>query len=211
MAATTHAPMPIDEAPGPLLWNVETYERLVDSGQLDHIRTELIEGRIYVKWTRGAAEGDMGQGNAHITAIRLVIAALRKGLGDGFDVNAQLPLPLDRHNAPEPDVLVLRGAATDYDGRNPDPVRDVALLVEISETSLPYDQSVKAGLYARHGVAEYWIVNLQNRTLEVRRRPNRELGEYDQLTVVREGETVPVGSGEIAVTDLLPKNVPAEG
>lgn len=159
--------------------------------------TELIDGVIYEK---------MPQSKPHIATIRRVVQALRAIYGTGFDVNAQLPLPLAGANEPEPDVLVLRGKAEDYDGRDPDPMADVVLAVEVSVSSLGYDRRTKAALYARHGIPEYWIVNVPGRTVEVRRGPVGEA--YANTRVWAESESVPVGSGIVAVADLLPKTLP---
>ena len=154
--------------------------------------TELIEGLIYPK---------MPQGRAHILAARSIVAALRAIFAEGFDVNAQFPLPLGE-NEPEPDVLVLRGGPRDYEARDPDPRTDVVLAVEVSDTTLAFDRRTKAALYARHGVPEYWIVNLREKTLEIRRKPTPE--GYAETTVLGADGKATIGEGTVAVSDVLP-------
>ena len=83
------------------------------------------------------------------------------------------------------------------------------LAVEVSNTTLPDDQGRKAALYARFGVPEYWIVNLREGTVEVRRRPRGET--WGEVRIYEDGENVaPLAAqgSPIAVADLLP---PATG
>ena len=114
---------PVSEA-APRRITVEEYD-LIPDGVFGGDRVELIEGQIYTK---------MGRNFPHITAVRLVLDALRAAFGERFDVSGQLPIGLGDASKPEPDILVLRGAARDYDGRYPDPQTEVALLVEVSDS-----------------------------------------------------------------------------
>ena len=90
------------------------------------------------------------------------------------------------------------------------------MLVEVSDTTLHYDQNGKAMLYAEAGIADYWLLNLQNRTLEVRREPEQtaEGFGYRQLTVYTEAESaVPLSAPQssVLVADLLPPQTQTEG
>lgn len=100
-------------------------------------------------------------------------------------------------------MLVLRGGPRDYEDRDPDPAVDVVLAIEVSDSSLAFDRKRKAVPYAHHGVPDYWIVNLRERTLEVRRGPGEE--GYAEARVYAEGESVPVGGRSIRVADVLPR------
>ena len=193
---TTELSAPVAEAVAPRRLTIEEFERIPDDVFPQGERVELIDGLIYTK---------MGQNDPHIFALLYMIEALRSVFGSGFVFLSQMPTRFAGGSKIEPDVLVLRGRIGDYEGRRVDPPTDVALLVEVSDTSLAYDQANKAQLYATHGVPEYWIVNLQNRTLEVRRRPRPELGAYAETLVFQEGESVPAGSGAVEVSDVLPK------
>lgn len=75
----------------------------------------------------------------------------------------------------------------------------------MSDSTLADDRGRKARLYANHGLPKYWIVNLRDRTLEVRRSPRPETEDYFETRVYREGETAEVGGKLVAVADLLPK------
>jgi Uma2 family endonuclease len=104
----------------------------------------------------------------HATAIGVVGAVLNAALPSGWSVRMQAPIALDEESQPEPDVAIVAGAHADY--RKSHPSR-VALVVEVAEISLGLDRGVKASLYARGGVQDYWIVNLVERAVEVHRDP----------------------------------------
>jgi Uma2 family endonuclease len=191
--------------PGPTLqmkrWRRIEYERLVDRGVFEPgDRIELIDGLLLVSEP---------QSSPHYTAIRLVERALARAFGDGWDVRTQAPIALDDASEPEPDVAVVRGHLRDYAVSHP---ADPVLVVEVAAASLDFDREHKASLYARAGRPEYWIVNLVDRVLEVRREPANEpsapygwdyalvdvLGPADQVS------TLGAPAIQIAVGDLLP-------
>lgn len=198
MAVTTEIPVPAAEAVSPRRITIEEFERIPDDVFPDGERLELIDGLIYTK---------VSQNDPHIFALRYAFRALQAVFASGYEITVQLPLKLGDRGKPEPDLVVLRGATEDYEGRRVDPPADIVLLIEISDSSLQYDQVNKARLYARYGVPEYWIVNLQNRTLEVRRRPRPETEGYAETIVYAQGESVPIGDRVVAVADLLPKGL----
>lgn len=194
MAVTTLAATSSSEGNEPRRLTIEEFERLPDDFFPEGERAELIDGLIYTR---------MGQNDPHYFALHFTIEALRVVFGAGFAIVTQAPTRFESQTKVEPDILVLRGPLREYQGRRVDPQAHVALLVEVSDTSLPYDQANKALLYARQGVGEYWIVNLQDRTLEVRRLS--EDGTYAEVTVYGEGESALANGGAVAVADLLPK------
>jgi Uma2 family endonuclease len=103
---------------------------------------------------------------------------------------------------PEPDLAVVRGSARDYVDQHP---TSAALVVEVSDTSLDYDRTRKARVYAQAGIAEYWVVNIVAGVLEVHRDPG-ESG-YRSVLTLRSGEAVAPLAGDgtpVAVADLLP-------
>ncbi len=106
---------------------------------------------------------------------------------------------------PHPDVAVTRGKDRDYLGRHPD-ATDLALVVEVSDATLTKDQAL-AATYGSSGVPVYWIVNVQNRQLEVYSNPTA--GVYPAPTILKETDSVELivagqPLGRIAVADLLP-------
>ena len=144
-------------------WKRVEYDRLIECGFFrPGEAVELVGGQLIV------AEP---QGNRHATSIRAVEEALRTALGAGWEVRTQLPVALDDESEPEPDVTVVPGSFRDYVAAHPS---RPLLVVEVSESSLAFDRAHKGSLYARAGLADYWIVNLVDRVLEVYREPGRD-------------------------------------
>lgn len=182
-------------------WKRVEYERLVEKGVfMPGERVELIDGLLVVAEPQSAS---------HFAAVRLVERALVRAFGEGWDVRAQGPIALDDASEPEPDVAVVRGELRDYVRAHP---ADPVLVVEVALTSVNFDREHKASLYARAGRPEYWIVNLVDRVLEVRREPapspSAPYGwDYTTVEVLRPGDSVsPLAApaAQIAVSDLLP-------
>lgn len=140
-------------------WTRQEYERLVDLGAFEREPVELLGGQLIV------AEP---QGSYHVTAVGMIGSRLGTVLPQGWIVRMQAPLALDDESAPEPDFAVVRGTWADYREAHP---TSAALLVEVADSSLAFDRDKKGSLYARAGVADYWIVNLVDRMLEVYRDP----------------------------------------
>jgi len=181
-------------APRPRVWDRADYERLVSAGILGPgDRVELLEGEII----------EMSpEKSRHAAAVDLAVDALRRRLGASHTIRVQHPLAVSDTSEPEPDLAVVSGSPRDYVDRHPS---SADLLVEVSDTSLEYDRTKKARVYAGAGIPEYWIVNLVESVLEVHRDPGRS--GYRSVTTRRPGETVSplaVPGAEIAVTELLP-------
>jgi Uma2 family endonuclease len=128
----------------------------------------------------------------------------------GWYVDSQEPITL-ADSEPEPDVTVIRGETRDYFDRHPGPT-DLALVVEVADTTLERDRPVKKRLYARAGLVIYWIINLSELLVEVYTEPSgpaeepdyrerRDYGVDDSVPVVIEGREV----GRIDVRELLPR------
>ena len=142
-------------------------------------------------------------GPPHATALSKTSYYLYEVFGSGYVVRSQMPLRINDDSEPEPDVLVVAGAPDDYK-KHPVP-SEALLLVEISDATYRYDQGLKADIYAASGIVEYWIVNLRQRTLEIRRDPRS--GKYQTLETYGEIETViPLAAPNAAlqVASLLP-------
>ncbi|MEK7387019.1 MAG: Uma2 family endonuclease, partial [candidate division NC10 bacterium] len=133
-------------------WTRQEYDRLIEIGLLqEDDPIELIEGRLVV------AEP---QHDPHARAVELVAEALRLALGRGWRIRVQLPLALGPDSEPEPDVSVVRGTPRDAPSGHP---TTAALVVEVADSGLRLDRGPKARVYARAGIADYWIVNLIDR------------------------------------------------
>ena len=136
------------------------YERLIDLGVFQPgEEIELIGGHLIVAEPQSAA---------HYTAIVKTARALEAAFGAGWYVRREGPIGLDDDSEPEPDVAVVQGRPEDYSHAHPS--RSV-LSVEVAESSLADDRQRKGSLYARAGLADYWVLNLIDRVVEVYREP----------------------------------------
>jgi Uma2 family endonuclease len=182
-------------------WTRGEYDRLVDLGVLrEDDPIELIGGQLIVAEPKG---------NPHAVAVGLALEALGAAFGRGWVVRVQDPVALDDESEPEPDLVVVRGTHRDYLGGHP---HRPALVVEVAESSLAFDRDHKGSLYARAGLADYWLVNLMERVLEVYREPVADVSAAfgwgyagrEVLDSRRSVSPLAAPSSPIAVADLLP-------
>jgi Uma2 family endonuclease len=180
-------------------FSVEQYHRMIQSGAFtEDDRLELIEGWVVQQIAKGPGhEYAVGQGED----------LLRARIPPGWHVRNQAPITLTS-SEPEPDLTIVRGDRGAYRQRHPVP-SDIALVIEVSDTSLDTDR-VKGKTYGSAGIAEYWIINLVDRCIEVYARPDptSELG-YASRKMFRTGETCALhvagqDLGTLAVSVLLP-------
>ncbi len=161
---------------------------------------ELVGGKLM------AAER---QSATHYTAIQKTARVLALAFGPGWEVRTQGPIGLGHGSEPVPDVAVVPGSPDDY--RTHHPSRPT-LTVEVAESSLEVDRVTKGSLYARAGLAEYWVLNLADRVLEVYQKPAADPAapfgwRYLHCEVLdRAARVTPVtlASTSIAVAALLP-------
>jgi len=186
--------------PKPHQWTREEFYQLLDLGMFQGRRVELIEGEILEM---------PAQKNFHLAAICLGADALRAAFGPGFWVRAQGSLDLSPLSTPDPDLAVVQGSPRTASPANP---TTALLIAEVSDTTLAYDRQTKGSLYARAGIADYWIVNLVDRQLEVYRIPVSDSSQrygfrYADQVILQAGAFVaPLAAphARVAVADLLP-------
>jgi Uma2 family endonuclease len=188
-------PAPTDTA-APQLWTADQYLALVDQGVLGpDDRVELLEGVIV----------SMAPQNVpHAAGVSRALRALHRAVGDRAVVRPQLPLVLGRRSVPEPDAAVVAGCVADYDRAHP---TTALLVVEVADSSLKQDRLTKRAIYAAAGIPEYWIVNLPEDCVEIRRGPEPAARRYATTTIARRGDTIEVGvlpGVRVTVHDLLP-------
>lgn len=195
MTSALNAPPPFPIA----RFSVEQYHRLIASGVLtEDDRLELIEGWVVAK---------LAKGPAHEYTTGQLEEILRERVAPGWHVRNQAPITLAR-SEPEPDLAVVRGQRDRYRTSHPS-AGDVALVVEVSETTLTTDR-LKGKTYGASGIPEYWIVNLVDRFLELYTQPSAgdERG-YAACRVFRVDESVDLAAGGAAhgafvLRDALP-------
>jgi Uma2 family endonuclease len=181
--------------------SVDQYHKMIAAGVLtEDDPVELLDGWLVRK---------MPKNPPHRIAVRRMRKALERVVPAGWYVDAQEPITLDT-SEPEPDGTVARGQTEQYPDRHPGP-NDLALVVEVADSSLEHDRGTKKRLYARAAIPVYWIVNLVDRQVEVYTHPSgpadqpdyrsrQDYGPTDTVPVILDGKEVV----RIAVADLLP-------
>lgn len=163
----------------PYRFTVEDYHRMAEAGILgEDDRVELIEGEIVKMPPIGSLHGG---------TVNALIHLFSKAVGDRTLVSAQNPVRLSDISEPRPDVMLLRPRPDFYRNSHPTPA-DVLLLVEVAETSVEFDRSVKLPLYARAGIPEYWLVDLERGVMEVHRSPAGD--RYAEVRELRAGARI---------------------
>jgi Uma2 family endonuclease len=168
---------------------VDEYYRMAEVGILPpDARVELIEGEII----------DMAPiGTGHTGTIAQLNQLLQNAVGDRAYVLPQLVVRLSDISEPQPDFALVKPRADFYKKKHPGPA-DTFLIIEVSESSLRYDLQIKAPLYARHAVPEYWIIDLKGRQVRFFRSP--ESGQYADVTSTdAPGIAAPVALPEVQI------------
>jgi Uma2 family endonuclease len=158
-------------------FTVRDYHRMGEMGVLSAgTRVELLDGRIIDRSPIGPFHGAV--------VNRLNRLFLLKSRGRWL-VSTQNPLRLDEYSEPQPDLMLLKPAPDDYVSHHPER-SEVFLLVEVSDTTLEFDREQKLPAYARGGVQEFWIVNLNDQIIEVYCGPN--FTAYNNKSVLNAGD-----------------------
>ena len=170
----------VDTQPRRRLFTVDEYYAMAEAGILtEDERVELIDGEIIVMAPIGnehAASVDTG------TDLFAPLMVAKRAT-----VRVQAHLRLSARSQPEPDLMLLKRREDFYRHQAPG-ADDVLLVIEVSDSSLSYDRSVKLALYARFNIPEVWIANIPARVVEVYAEPSG--GEYTSSRTYRPGETV---------------------
>ena len=146
---------------------VDDYYRMAEVGILDaEARVELIDGEII----------DMAPpGSPHAATVHYLTEVFVRAVEGRATVLVQNPVRLSRYSEPQPDVALLRRRDDFYRERHPQP-EDVLLIVEVAVTSLRFDRRKKVPLYARHGIPEMWLLDVDGRRFVRYRAPQQ--GSY---------------------------------
>ncbi|BAZ15587.1 hypothetical protein NIES4071_74590 [Calothrix sp. NIES-4071] len=152
-------------------FTLNEYHKLAELGFFhEDSRIELIKGEII----QMAAKG-----RAHETCLRKLLKELPILVGNRATLQCQAPVSLPPNSEPEPDFAILQNRSDDYFSAHPAP-EDVLLVMEVSDSSLDYDQDVKLPLYAEAGISDYWIFNLADSQLECYSEPFQDnQGKYN--------------------------------
>jgi Uma2 family endonuclease len=141
----------------PYRFSVRRFDKLLGAGMFSDSKVELLNGLLIM----------MTSGPAHDFVVTALVDALRERLDKNeWAVREEKPVVLSDRWKPLPDVAVVRGPYTDYKERTPGAV-DIALLVEIADTTYSKDSGFKRRWYARFGIPAYWVVHINRRMVEV--------------------------------------------
>ncbi len=182
-------------APQKYMLTVDDYHRMGEAGILsEDDRVELLDGEIWLKAPIG---------NDHSGGLRGLDYVFNAAVRGRAIVDTQNPIRLSDYSEPQPDLVLLMPRADFYRSAMPRP-EDVLLLVEVADSSLAFDCTVKLPRYARDGIREVWIVDLVHRRIETYNAPVD--GVFTETAVVARGQSVSPRAFPdvtIAVTDVL--------
>ncbi len=171
-------------------FTVQAFERMAAQGIFaPDERVELLAGEIF----------EMGKiGRRHAAVVRRLLQILSRQVGeDQAWLDVQNPIVLDDYSQPQPDLTLLRPRADAYEGGHPRPT-DVLLLIEVADTTLESDRTVKIPLYAQAGILEVWLVDLNGQRVTAYRQPQRD--DYRLLQIYTSGDVLqPLAMPEVAV------------
>jgi Uma2 family endonuclease len=194
--------------PADPIWrlSIEQFHQMTRTGILtDDDPVELLEGWLVTK---------MPKNPLHRLSVQLLREALERLLPSRWHVNDQEPITTEEseteESEPEPDIAIVRGERREYLERHPAPA-DLALVIEVSDTTLQRDRTGKKRIYARAAIPEYWIVNLAERHVEVYSKPQtdalepdyqerRDYSETESIPLVIEGHEI----GRLSISAFLP-------
>ncbi|MGI8551972.1 MAG: Uma2 family endonuclease [Dehalococcoidia bacterium] len=183
------------EAPARRRFTVDEYYRMADAGILrEDERVELLDGEIVLMAAIRSRHARCVEFLAEWFIIRLVGQVI---------VRIQNPVRLDDGSEPEPDIALLRMRADRYGDVHPGPP-DVLLLIEVADSSLGYDRDTKLPRYAKAGIPELWLVDLNGERVLMHRKPNGT--RYEQVEAIERGEMLTVDGFphiSLPVNDLL--------
>jgi Uma2 family endonuclease len=201
-AALTRTPATVPEPPPVPVrrFTVAEFHKLLNAGILGpEERIELFEGWLVEKERMNPP---------HASTVYRLQTRLMRLLSDDWICRVQLPVTLPT-SEPQPDFAVVRGPDTRYDHAHPKP-KDVALLIEVAESTLEFDRKGKLEVYARNRIPVYWIVNLIDGRVEVFTQPRGgKAPTFQRHEHFNRGASVPVvldgvEIGRIAVNDFIP-------
>jgi Uma2 family endonuclease len=169
-------------------WTIAQYHQMIEAGVLEDLRVELLNGEIV----------DMpSEGPEHAYRCGYASQILRQALGDRVEIREGHPITLPSQASElEPDVAVVESLGRIYAEHHPYP-ENIYLVVENSYTSLAKDKELKRLIYAKAGIIEYWLVNLQDRQIIVHRDPID--GDYRSTQTLTNGSIAMLAFPDVAI------------
>jgi hypothetical protein len=164
---------------GRMRFTRQAYHQMLDVGVLNpNDRLELLDGEIMMMSPIGPNQSGL---------IRRLTDFFVKHLPDSIECSIQLPLAVSDHSEPEPDVALVRRRDDDYRTEHPGP-EDVVLIIEVAQSSRNIDLGIKLRLYAEAGIKEYWVVDVDHKSVIVHRQ--LQGAEYRDVQSFGPGSTI---------------------
>jgi Uma2 family endonuclease len=175
---------------------VRDYHRMTEVGifSIDE-RVELLDGNLISMAAKGTA---------HSSATTRTRRVLEEKLSGCVTVRVQDPVQLDDYSEPEPDIAIAALDSLEYANHHPQP-SEIFLLIEVADTSLGFDLGSKALAYARSGLTDYWVLDVQARKLHVLRSPT-DKGYQSEVVLAEAMQIAPLAFPEcvLEIRDMLP-------
>jgi Uma2 family endonuclease len=162
-------------------FDVTQYHQMIATGLLcEGDRLELIEGEILEMAAIGSRH------SAQVNRLNRLLS----GVLPDVMIAVQNPIELGPRSEPQPDIVLLRWRDDYYEASHPQP-EDCLLVIEVADSTLEFDRDVKAPMYSRSGIGEYWLVDVQGQAIECYRQPTK-LGYQQMVRYGRGGSLSPV-------------------
>jgi Uma2 family endonuclease len=201
---TTATPtLRVDPESRHVLWTRDLVQFLISSDLIDATRYELFEGQLIEKMKH----------RPHIIAQRRLYQALLCYFAPEY-LQSEAPIDIaeddNETNAPEPDLAILTRPDEAFLTDAPT-ASDVSLVVEVADSTLHRDLGAKARLYAKAGIPEYWVVDIEGRQVHVHRDPDTANETWQSIMILEDTQSVaPLANqnATIAIADIVPPAVP---
>lgn len=177
-------------------WTIERYHQAIEQGVLtERDKVELLFGQIIAKMPVGEPQADVLSDIADFFYERL---------GKKYKFRSQSPVTLPNDSEPEPNFAVVVRRKYNRSTGHPAP-DDILLIIEVSDSTLRFDQTDKAEAYALAGIPEYWIINIPERQVELHLKPSEVKRRYRSLSVYEAGTSFDSPfCGQVDVDEVLP-------
>lgn len=174
-------------------WTIEDYHKMIEGGILNNRKVELIKGEI----VKMSPEGELHHYVNFNVGDYLRTLLLNKAL-----ISEAHPITLHDNSEPEPDIAIISFPREKYKNHHPYP-EDIYWVIEIADTTIKKDSSIKKNLYAEAKIPEYWLIDLQAKILKVFRYPQQK--DYQEVNIYNNGFISPLAFPDmkIAINQLL--------
>ena len=177
------------------LYTIDDYHKMIKVGIIQsNDRVELINGKILKMSPVSSNHG------GHVKCINKFLNKILENV----IIGVQDPIIVNNYSQPEPDITILKPRKDFYTISHPKP-DDVLLLIEVSLSTLDFDKTTKLQLYASAGIQEYWIININEATVEIYRNPSGKKYKSNEIAEDEDEITIIALNQKIKASDLLVK------